>query len=1029
MHEKPVPIFTARTARLAALFALALIALASQPCAAQSPGVTVTLSDSGPDIGNSFITRIFMIRSRWSGTWALTNKIANETLPPSVEEFAFTLTDGTRVSSNDFKYIGRIDEHLDGDGRRLILTFRHNKLGVDAQAAYTLFPNDFFMRKTISLRCDAGRSVHIDSLVVEHFSGIIQTMGGGLGQPVFMDEHMFAGLEHPAGRSVRQDTDVLLMHNPGWNLGPDWRQSFSAVIGAAPKGRGAVRQMFTLYLHTIRRPPNPVTVYNSWYDVRAAGMDADRFLSVYKTIDQNLGRFGAHLDAVVVDDGWQDLDTLWETSTESFPNGMAPLGEALRSEGGDLGLWLPLCGHTLRLPFQKNVPCEVSPEGHYFCMSGPKYNAALRTRLGELIQKAGVRYFKHDFNYFDCTGQGPGYKPTHAQSFEDNAGAMAGLLDFMHEADPSVFSNITSHMWLSPWWLAHADTVWIGSADYGWNRTVPAIEPRDRSITYYDAHIYDLLVRREQMFPPYALMTHGIIDGQLNRLGGEHEPFNTWTDNVMMYLGRGVQMRELYITPSLLDHAKWKTLARGLRWAKSKDGVFSFYGHMIGGDPGRGDAYGYEFFNDSSEVVVMRNPGYKPQHMNLQLAYPKNLLRIVYPYHMWHDQLVIDRQGRFRFPLGEHQVVIMESVPESTLERPVLRGVRTRTIREDQTETEYEIRTFPGSLRFFISSPVAVHEVSQEGHILEPSPSGAYHGETAGGEHFFLNPPLVALSETTIADGAANMELRLLARDDIRDPEFVLYLSSNSDEFLPAQLEFDGRTATATITGDGWTAFHMPIEYGSHTHLLRIRAQDIMATPFASAGFAVTSFAGGWYSGVTSRVIVKHDPAPPSDDILPDPITQDSFRIMDLNINGRSYNMEQEMPPRTFGDIKQIRAAKLRIRVFGNRGGTPAPIMLNGTPVASAPGNNFPFLQWETFVIDIPEAQLGSIKKNNKIVILAMDKRAFNVKDIGLSVQDNGGLWLNSNLFSDVLTTNPDWEYSEGESFTGRSPAIRLAFP
>jgi len=103
--------------------------------------------------------------------------------------------------------------------------------------------------------------------------------------------------------------------------------------------------------------------------------------------------------------------------------------------------------------------------------------------------------------------------------------------------------------------------------------------------------------------------------------------------------------------------------------------------------------------------------------------------------------------------------------------------------------------------------------------------------------------------------------------------------------------------------------------------------------------------------------------------------------------------------------------------------------MLNGTPVASAPGNNFPFLQWETFVIDIPEAQLGSIKKNNKIVILAMDKRAFNVKDIGLSVQDNGGLWLNSNLFSDVLTTNPDWEYSEGESFTGRSPAIRLAFP
>ena len=1021
--------FRLQGARAAAMFACALLVLLALPSAAQDAAVKVSPSLTDPGIGNEFIERNFMSRTRWTGTWALDNKISGESLPPTPEEFAFTLMDGTAVSSNDFEYIGRVDEHLDHGGRRLILSFRHHKMGVDVQALYTLYPDDFFMRKSLRMRCDKGRSVSIDSVTVEHFTGVTQAYGGGLGQPVFMDQHIFTGLEHPAGHSVIRDMDIILMHYPGWTLGQDWVESFSAVTGAAPKGIDETRQAFTLYLHTIRRPPNPITVYNSWYDIRSGGMNTDAFVSIFDTINQNLGRHGARLDSVVVDDGWQNPDSLWDADKRLFPEDLAPLGRALHDRGGRLGLWLPLCGHTLKLPFSKTSPYEVSPEGHYFCMSGPKYNAALRTRLRDLIQNHGALYFKHDFNYFNCTGEGDGYKPTPAQSFEANASAMAGLLDFMRRENPAVFSSVTSHMWLSPWWLAHADTVWIGSADYGYNLTAPAIEPRDRSITYYDAHIYDLLTRREQTFPPYAMMTHGIIDGRLNRLGGENEPLLTWADNVMMYLGRGVQMRELYITPSLLDDAKWKILAKGLNWAKLRDPVFSFYGRMFGGDPARGEVYGFSFFNQDTQVLTLRNPGYSPRQIDLQLAHPDNLLHIVYPYDMWHDQLVVDRQGRFKFPLGEHQVVIMESVPRDAIKRPVLRGVRTKIIREGPEETEYEIRTVQGSLRFFIASPAPVHSVRQDGKLLEPDNTGAYHGDTPGGTHFFLDPPLSAWSETKIRNQAADMELRLMFRKDVRAPEFVMTLSGRADEIMPAQLEYDGRTVAASATGRGWAAFSLPVEYGTHTHRLRIRTEDVMATPFATSGFAITSYAGCWYPGLTTRITVKHGSAPPSDAVLPVPITQDEFRLMDLNVRGRAFNLEQEMPARAFDSIGPVRAAKVRISVFGNRGNAPARILINGAPAAPVPSNGFPFMQWETFVVDIPETQLGAIRKNNKVSVMTTDGAPFKFKNIAISVQGADGLWLNSGMNPEVFTTDPDWEHAEGRSFSGRSPAIMLQFP
>ena len=112
-------------------------------------------------------------------------------------------------------------------------------------------------------------------------------------------------------------------------------------------------------------------------------------------------------------------------------------------------------------------------------------------------------------------------------------------------------------MWLSPWWLKYVDTVWMQHcADFGYNKEVVAYEPRDWAMTYRDAAIHQNLHGDRSQFPASGIMTIGIIDGKRNRLGGENEPLDRWANNVVVNVGRGSMLKELYWSGNT-------TLARG----------------------------------------------------------------------------------------------------------------------------------------------------------------------------------------------------------------------------------------------------------------------------------------------------------------------------------------------------------------------------------------------------------------------------------------------------------------------------------
>jgi len=66
-------------------------------------------------------------------------------------------------------------------------------------------------------------------------------------------------------------------------------------------------------------------------------------------------------------------------------------------------------------------------------------------------------------------------------------------------------------------------------------------------MSYRDAHPHKLYAERNTPVLPSAVMTHGIVHGRYQLLGGKEETLRGWSDNVVMYYGRIVVTM---ITPS-----------------------------------------------------------------------------------------------------------------------------------------------------------------------------------------------------------------------------------------------------------------------------------------------------------------------------------------------------------------------------------------------------------------------------------------------------------------------------------------------
>lgn len=528
---------------------------------------------------------------------------------------------------------------------------------------------------------------------------------GGFGQPIALNSEkgsIFAGLEYPADENIltvgETKTQLKLKQETGCEISSTWVKSHLMVMGFSNLPN--IKNVFMDYLSTIKyAPSSPYTLYNSWYDLRS--VEYPRVDSMYHMTEKNVLRilglieknmvqdYGIKLDAFVLDDGWDIYESVWEIRHKQFPNGFKPITRELEKINSKLGLWIgPTGGYSFRKKridwMDKNgfevTGKEYTYNARHLCVGGKKYSEALKKRTSDLVENQKVAYFKLDGFQFSCSNPKHGH-PVGIYSRAALVDSVFSLCHSIRELNPDAYLNLTSGTWLSPWWLLVANQIWMDGEDHDWS-DVPSISQRDAAITYRDGVLFDDFKTKNLWIPLSNLMTHGLIKGKLELLGGNDDPIDKFTNDAVFYCSRGISMYELYISPDILSNKEWKAIAGSLKWARKNQEILNNT-EMVGGNPSEGMAYGYVHFKNTRAIIALRNPSDKTreisfvldQNVGLRNKPQKLLLEKIYPYRESREKVYFFGDS-IQFQLLPYETSIFEMQNPDSMDHPVFTGSR-----------------------------------------------------------------------------------------------------------------------------------------------------------------------------------------------------------------------------------------------------------------------------------------------------------------------------------------------------------------
>lgn len=660
-------------------------------------------------IGNNSIERVVNISHDAARTEQIINKISGTKYIVDSDEFTFTITfsnwgpaysktqngeNPVNITAKDFRFEGYKIETLDNDGKELKLNYilNNNKEAFNVKVIYKVFPNNFYMRKWIELSDPKYGTQFLNEIFPISLTFEKKKISHGqYGQPVFNND-IFLGVEYPTVENkIDQTGKVMSGYYVGEKITKKEYLSHSSIIGVAASPQ-KLEQTFMNYVDEIKvRGTRQFLLYNTWYDLRFPWlvknpqniMNEDNILNRVHLFKKYLKKYNLKLNAFVIDEGWDKMTAKWEIDSTRFPHGFSRIKNALDSMNTSLGLWASPWGgyeeRTRRVKWAVQHGYETS--GDFLCFAGTKYGTALTNSMIKDEKKYHIGYFKWDGLATACNERNHGHLPG-VYSHEALVANLINMIDSVRQINPDVFINITIGSWLSPWWLKYVDCVWMQGEDYGYAENVPCINDRDKAITYKDGVLWDDFRKQDLLFPLSSIMTHGIIKGSLNLLGGRNETLDSFSNEVMMYFGRGVMMWELYLSPDLVSDNEWKAIASTVKWAKENKSVLSKT-KMILGNPLKKQPYGYIHLTNEKGILLLRNPNVLAQNAILKLSEnigdidssSKYYVKIIYPYNKilptpigLNDTLSLKLEG--------YEILTAELIPTEKINRQLPVGIK-----------------------------------------------------------------------------------------------------------------------------------------------------------------------------------------------------------------------------------------------------------------------------------------------------------------------------------------------------------------
>ena len=604
-------------------------------------------------------------------------------------DFQVTLGDGTCLKASDFKLAraARVEDlpvepgsptwsrHL--RGTQLVLEFANEQHHLSATWAMSLREGSSYLRQALTLRAVGQDMLVKDIVLLDQKIPGAEAVGTVDGSPVVAGR-FFCGCEHPmAQNTVTGDAEVQCRLSRNAVLKDSETLTESVVLGMAKPGQ--LRRSFLTYLERERTHPYRTFLhYNSWFDI---AWDKRKFneaqsLNVIEQFGRELVvKRGVEMDSFLFDDGWDDDQTLWHFHS-GFPNGFTALMNAAARYHSGMGVWIsPFGGYDearrRRLEYGSQQGYETNASG--FSLAGPKYYGLFRGICREMIGKYGVNQFKFDGLATGATASQSG--------LTRDGDAMLQLVADLRATAPNIYINQTTGTWPSPFWLLNVDSIWRGGDDHNFQGQGSWCQ---RWMTYRDAQTYENVVKRAPLYPLTALMLHGIIYAtNAAHLTAMNDA--DFSAQVREFFGTGTQLQELYLTAGRLDQTNWDDLAEAAIWSRSNADVLADT-HWVGGDPRKGEIYGWAAWSPRLGILTLRNPTDQPATLALDLKTAFELPRgSAERYEMsspWKRDaaakpLEISALQAHEFNLRPFEVLTLEAKAVSGGDRPVTEALGT----------------------------------------------------------------------------------------------------------------------------------------------------------------------------------------------------------------------------------------------------------------------------------------------------------------------------------------------------------------
>jgi hypothetical protein len=528
--------------------------------------------------------------------------------------FSFTLKNGKNITAKDFhlekfpelkqairetnsaKYSDKLS------GKIISATLINKSIGLTIKWEAQLKEGSNYIKQQWSFQAKDSLEI-VKYSMLEISSENAKQMGTVDGTPLVAGE-MFFALEHPMSKNEINKKSAVSYLPRQEVLKHSDSMVITTVFGVTPKYQ--LRRGFLYYVereraHTYR----PFLHYNSWYDLSwidrkmTDSLCLDR-IKMYG--DSLIQKRNVKLKAFLFDDGWDDNASLWNVS-KFFPNGFTNMKNLAESYGAQIGLWLSPWGgydsakmERLKYGRLQNPPFETNENG--FSLAGPVYFNRFEKVTTDFMRKDKVAIFK-----FDGVGAGNGASGA-GLKYQKDIEALLLLTQKLRSINPDLYLSLTVGTWPSVYWLYYGDAIWRAGNDFGFAGTG---SKRQQWITYRDGESYKNVVKRAPLYPLNSVMLHGICITNVGYPSTLEMDLKNISDGIWSFFASGTSLQELYINPHLLTTPMWNCLAAAARWANENADVSKDV-HWIGGDPEKGEVYGYGAWNPRKGVFSLRNP-------------------------------------------------------------------------------------------------------------------------------------------------------------------------------------------------------------------------------------------------------------------------------------------------------------------------------------------------------------------------------------------------------------------------------------